>query len=331
MNIKDTLINIDNIAHLSTADFEQVALNTFQYQYIHNSIYHQYCSLLHVHMHDVQRIEQIPFLPIHFFKTHKVLSHQPSGDEVLFESSKTTGDVSSKHYVTDIALYNKVLLHGFRATYGSPSDYAILGLLPSYLERPNASLVHMVKELMLHSSHPANGFYVHNFEDLRNKLQILEGQQQKTLLIGVTFALLDFAEAYPMHLSHTTVMETGGMKGRKEEWTRAQVHQYLQQQLGLTDIHTEYGMTELLSQAYAQGNGILKGISSFRALIRDINDPLSVSTTGSGCLNIIDLANVHSCSFIATEDLGNVYSDGTFEILGRMDHSALRGCSLMSL
>ena len=331
MNIKDTLINIDNIAHLSTADFEQVAMNTFQYQYIHNSIYHQYCSLLHVHMHDVQRIEQIPFLPIHFFKTHKVLSHQPSGDEVLFESSKTTGDVSSKHYVTDIALYNKVLLHGFRTTYGSPSDYAILGLLPSYLERPNASLVHMVKELMLHSSHPANGFYVHNFEDLRNKLQILEGQQQKTLLIGVTFALLDFAEAYPMQLSHTTVMETGGMKGRKEEWTRAQVHQYLKQQLGLTDIHTEYGMTELLSQAYAQGNGILKGISSFRALIRDINDPLSVSTTGSGCLNIIDLANVHSCSFIATEDIGHVYADGSFEILGRMDHSALRGCSLMSL
>jgi hypothetical protein len=331
VNIKDTLINIDNIAHLSTADFEQVAMNTFQYQYIHNSIYHQYCSLLHVHMHDVQRIEQIPFLPIHFFKTHKVLSHQPSGDEVLFESSKTTGDVSSKHYVTDIALYNKVLLHGFRTTYGSPSDYAILGLLPSYLERPNASLVHMVKELMLHSSHPANGFYVHNFEDLRNKLQILEGQQQKTLLIGVTFALLDFAEAYPMQLSHTTVMETGGMKGRKEEWTRAQVHQYLKQQLGLTDIHTEYGMTELLSQAYAQGNGILKGISSFRALIRDINDPLSVSTTGSGCLNIIDLANVHSCSFIATEDIGHVYADGSFEILGRMDHSALRGCSLMSL
>jgi hypothetical protein len=189
----------------------------------------------------------------------------------------------------------------------------------------------MVKELMLHSSHPANGFYVHNFEDLRNKLQLLEGQQQKTLLIGVTFALLDFAEAYPMQLSHTTVMETGGMKGRKEEWTRAQVHQYLQQQLGLTDIHTEYGMTELLSQAYAQGNGILKGISSFRALIRDINDPLGVSATGSGCLNIIDLANVHSCSFIATEDLGNVYADGSFEILGRMDHSALRGCSLMSL
>ena len=256
---------------------------------------------------------------------------QEPAPELIFESSGTTGDTPSRHYVADASIYEQSLLRGFEAFYGNPANYTILALLPSYLERKNASLVHMATTLMEKSGKPGNGFYINEWEQLHNVIDTLEKRGEKILLLGVTFALLDFATAYPMKLTNTLVMETGGMKGRREELTRTEVHEILKTQWQLSHIHSEYGMTELLSQAYATANGIFKCTNTMRVLIRDSNDPLDVKESGTGALNIIDLANLHSCSFIATEDLGRIAPDGTFEVLGRMDNSALRGCSLMAV
>ncbi len=309
------------------------ALELFRHQHHHNPLYRQYCDALRVDVDAIQDIVQIPFLPISFFKTHAVLTAPAtaSGAQLVFESSGTTGENTSRHYVWDKTVYERSLLQGFNECYGSPADYAILALLPSYLERQNASLVYMARTLMEASGHSANGFYIHEWDQLAGTMQALEQQGQKTLLLGVTFALLDFAEAHPMPLKHTIVMETGGMKGRKKEWTRTEVHELLKEKWQLDKIDAEYGMTELLSQAYSTGHGLFKATGTMKVLVRDINDPLDVHDTGTGALNVIDLANLYSCAFIATEDIGTIHSDGAFEVLGRMDHSALRGCSLLAV
>ena len=313
------------------ANFEAIALEVFHYQYYNNPLYREYCDALHINVDEIKLLLQIPFLPVSFFKSHKVVTGDNNKADIVFESSGTTGETPSRHYVQDAHIYEASLLQGFDQFYGNPEDYVILALLPSYLERQNASLVYMAKTLMAKSGHPDNGFYINEWTKLHEVLTRLEAGNQKVLLLGVTFALLDFADAYPMQLNNTIVMETGGMKGRREELTRNEVHAILKKQWQLNEVHSEYGMTELLSQAYATSGGIFKCTDTMRVLVRDINDPLDVMETGNGVLNIIDLANIHSCSFIATEDIGNIAADGSFEVLGRMDHSALRGCSLMAV
>lgn len=319
------------IKNINGENFDNIALEVFRFQYEHCAIYKQYVDALKVKVDNVLDITQIPFLPISFFKTHKVWSAGDRSVENVFESSGTTGADTSKHLVADEKLYRASLLRGFEDEYGSVNDYTILALLPSYLERSNASLVHMVKVLMEYSGKEESGFYLDNRAELAKQLKLLKNKGGKVLLIGVTFALLDFAEDFPMDLSGCIIMETGGMKGRREEMTREQVHSYLKQQFNLQDIHSEYGMTELLSQGYAPNNGLYHPAATMKALLRDMSDPLQVMKQGQGLLNIIDLANVYSCSFIGTDDIGKVYPNGTFEVLGRSDHSALRGCSLMTV
>lgn len=311
--------------------FEAIALSLFRYQYTNNVLYQSYCDALGCKIASVNSILKIPFLPISFFKSQQILTGNLPIPKLTFESSGTTGEVPSRHFVADATLYEEALLEGFSAVFGPVSDWVILGLLPSYLERGNSSLVYMVSRLMAHSEQPENGFYLDDWPKLSATLKQLKATNKKVLLIGVTFALLDFAEAYAMDLSHVVVTETGGMKGRREEWTRAQVHDFLKAQWHLPRVATEYGMTELLSQAYGTESGMLTPSVTMRVYCREENDPLTVLATGRGALNIVDLANVHSCAFIATEDLGMVYEDGSFEVSGRMDHTALRGCSLMAL
>ncbi len=332
MSYNTSLINPQNILQAHKGNFDSLALDVFHYQYSHSPLYKLYCDTLRTDVASVKRITDIPFLPVSFFKTHTVVTGTTDVPAPLvFESSGTTGEATSRHYVADAGIYESSLLQGFEQYYGPVGQYAILALLPSYLERKNASLVYMAKTLMEKSGHPENGFYINEWQQLAKVLTRLENAGQKVLLLGVTFALLDFAAAHPMPLKHTIVMETGGMKGRRQELTRSEVHDILKTQFGLTDVHSEYGMTELLSQAYATTNGIFRCTNTMRVLVRDINDPLDVAEAGSGVINVIDLANFHSCSFIATEDIGNLFADGSFEVLGRMDHSALRGCSLMAV
>ena len=303
----------------------------FRYQHTHNSIYRSYCDALHIDSNSVKKLQQIPFLPISFFRTHNVIVNQPHQPELVFESSGTSAETTSRHYVLDAEIYRQSLLQGFEQFYGSPDQYAILALLPSYLERKNASLVYMAKTLMEVGKHPDNGFYINEYQTLAGVLAKLKQAKQKVLLLGVTFALLDFATAYSTHPGDIIVMETGGMKGRRQELTRSEVHDILKQQWGLSHIHSEYGMTELLSQAYSMGEGIFSCTNTMKVMIRDVYDPLDVSIAGKGCLNIVDLANIYSCSFISTDDIGVVNADGTFEVQGRLDNSALRGCNLMVL
>lgn len=321
---------IDKNSRLNTAQFEERAFQTFLYQYQHNPIYGQYADAVGRSPQKVQHLEEIPFLPIRFFKSHRITcgAFEP---EAIFESSGTTTTINSRHYIRELGIYRDSFLRAFTDFYGPVTDYCIIGLLPSYLERQHSSLVVMVDELIRRSKHPQSGFYLYEHNKLAELLKANEQHKQKTLLIGVTFALLDFAEAYPVTLRHTIVMETGGMKGRREEWTRQQVHDFLKQQFGLNQVHSEYGMTEMLSQAYSKKEGIYYNPPWLKAFVRDDDDPLLVSTTGTGILNIIDLANIYSCSFIATDDTGIVYNDGSFEVFGRLDNSDLRGCSLMTI
>lgn len=330
---KTTLINANTFLNGNIGDFGIRALQLFHYQYDNNPLYHEYCRLLSRSPENVHNLTEIPFLPISFFKTHTVLTAPAMADacELEFRSSGTTGMETSRHLVWSANVYTESLLAGFREFYGDPADYAILALLPSYLERANASLVHMAKVLMEHSGHRDNGFYINEWDDLAQTILRLQASGQKVLLLGVTFALLDFAETHPMSLSDSIiVMETGGMKGRRAEMTRKEVHDILKSAWGLSYIHSEYGMTELLSQGYSAGEGIYRPSSTMQVLVRDINDPLEVMPYGSGVLNVVDLANIYSCAFIATEDIGKVYPNGSFEVLGRLDHSMLRGCSLMT-
>jgi phenylacetate-coenzyme A ligase PaaK-like adenylate-forming protein len=322
----------DKIFNITPFEFDATALELFRYQYEKNAVYRDYVNALKIKPEFVQSITQIPFLPISFFKSHRVVTgnFEP---ELIFESSGTTGMINSRHFIKDSSIYIESFRKGFELSYGHPEQWCIIGLLPSYLERKNSSLVYMVENLVKSSKHPDSGFYLNEFDKLNTVLQRLEEAKQPTLLIGVTFALLDFAEKYPLQLQHTIIMETGGMKGRKKEMIREEVHDILKNTFNVSTIHAEYGMTELLSQAYSDGNGLFKCSPWMKVLIRDDEDPLLVQSNSdlTGAINIIDLANIHSCSFIATDDAGKISPDGKFKILGRMDNSDLRGCSLMVL
>jgi hypothetical protein len=311
-------------------EFSVIALEVFHFQYRYNPLYHDYCKALGKSPREVKTITDIPFLPISFFKTNRIATTSFNA-ELIFKSSGTTGSANSHHYVKDANLYVKSFSKGFKKFYGDVKDYCILGLLPSYLERGNSSLVYMVDYLIRESGHRESGFYLDEFEKLDAGLKRLGSAGQKTILIGVTYALLDFGLRFPQQLSNTIIMETGGMKGRGKEMTRAELYDYLKKSFGVSHIHSEYGMTELLSQAYGI-DGKMASPPWMKILLRDETDPLSVygsSETASGAINIIDLANLYSCSFIATEDAGKINADESFEILGRMDHSDIRGCSLM--
>ncbi|MBP6215274.1 MAG: acyl transferase [Chitinophagaceae bacterium] len=313
---------------VSEADFEALSLEIFRYQFENNRVYNNYVKALGVNPSGINTITQIPFLPIRFFKSHPV----QTGDfipETVFESSGTTGTVNSRHLVKDISLYTESFTRSFELFYGPVKNWCIIGLLPSYLERSNSSLVFMVNNMIKESAHEKSGFYLDEYDQLFTVLNELERQQQKTLLIGVTFALLDFAEQFQPVLKNTVVMETGGMKGRRKEMIRPELHELLTKSFHITTVHSEYGMTELLSQAWSTGEGIFNTPPWMKILVRDEEDPLLVRETGAGAINVIDLANVHSCSFIATDDAGKVFKNRSFEILGRMDGSDLRGCSLL--
>lgn len=316
---------------MTNPEFTLAALSLFRRQYETNEIYRSYANALRRSPGAVSTLEEIPFLPISFFKTHRVISGNSASFEAVFTSSGTTGADTSRHFVPDISVYEKSFREGFEAAYGPVEDWVILALLPSYLERSGSSLIYMAEDLVQRSGRPESGFFLYDHQALADRLRALEARGQKTLLLGVTFALLDFAEAFPMPLKHTIVMETGGMKGRKKELTRPEVQAILKDAFGLPEIHSEYGMTEMLSQAYSKGEGIFQPSATMRAWVREVADPLSVSPSGTGVINIIDLSNEESCAFLATEDIGRVYPDGSFEILGRLDHSALRGCSLLTV
>ncbi len=313
-----------------------MALEIFRLQYGHNTIYKLYVDAINVKPLQVSKIEDIPFLPIQFFKNIpvKTTAFEP---EIIFESSGTTGENISRHFVKNLSLYKKSFLKCFNLFYGKPAQWCVLGLLPSYLERKNSSLVTMVHELIRQSENANSDFYVYDHKKLYQVIVQNEIKKQPTLLIGVTFALLDFAEKYSMKLNYTIIMETGGMKGRKEEITREAVHHFLKEKTGLQNIHSEYGMTELLSQAYAKENGMYHCAPWMKVLMREENDPFAIKQNtslkqpASGLLNIIDLANLYSCCFIATDDAGRLHHDGSFEVLGRRDSSDLRGCSLLTL
>ena len=322
------------IFSVTDKSFRQLALEIFHFQYEANSVYNSYVKALGKIPSDVDEIEKIPFLPISFFKTDEMKTGKFNA-EVIFKSSGTTQTINSQHHVKDVSIYTQSFTTGFKKIYGDPKEWCVLGLLPSYLEKGNSSLVYMVDELIRQSHHPQSGFYLYDLDKLKETLLSLEKLNQKTLLIGVTYALLDFAEKFPVALKNTIIMETGGMKGRREELTRMEVHDQLKKAFGKTEIHSEYGMTELLSQAYAKKEGRFQCPPWMKMLVRDDEDPLSVqrSTSGvvSGAINIIDLANIYSCSFIATDDVGKLYPDKSFEVLGRMDGSDLRGCSLLTV
>lgn len=324
-----TAVSPEYIFSLQESGLEAAALELFQYQYRENDLYRAYTDALHIQPASVKSILEIPYLPIQFFKSHSVVCGR-FAPELVFESSGTTQTVNSRHLVKHSAIYTRSFMSAFEQFYGPVSDYVILGLLPSYLERQHSSLVRMVQEMVERSGHEESGFYLYEHDKLFAQLQTLEARGQKVLLIGVTFGLLDFAEQYTLQLKHTIVMETGGMKGRREEWTRQEVHQFLKEKLGAAVIHAEYGMTELLSQAYSKGNGLFETPPWMKVLLRDENDPFQITAgKGAGVMNVIDLANIYSCAFIATEDIGKIQEDGRFEVLGRLDNSALRGCSLM--
>ena len=312
-----------------------MALEIFRLQYEHNKIYKKYVNMLGVDPRRINRIEDIPFLPVQFFKNNAITATEFI-PEIIFESSGTTGENISRHFVKGISLYKKSFTKGFNLFYGNPAKWCILGLLPGYLERQNSSLVTMVNELIKESENPYSGFYLHNHEKLYQAIVHNEIREQPVLLIGVTFALLDFAEKYSMQLNHTTIMETGGMKGRREEITREEIHTTLRNKLGVKNIHSEYGMTELLSQAYSKEKGLFYCPPWMKVLLREESDPFAITASPktqkpfTGLLNIIDLANLYSCPFIATDDVGKLYKDGSFEVLGRRDLSDMRGCSLLT-
>lgn len=325
----------DKIFTADHYNFQDLAIEVFRAQYQGNPLYRQFVDSLGVQPLHVTRVEDIPFLPIQFFKARTVAttSFEP---ELIFESSGTTGDRVSRHFVKKLSLYRESLVRGFQIFYGRPERLCILALLPGYLERQHSSLVAMVAELIRLSGNSNSGFYLNDHEKLYQALVHNEIREQPVLLIGVTYALLAFAETYDLQLRHTTIMETGGMKGKREEITRQQVHGFLTERLGVAPIHSEYGMTELLSQAYSDGNGFFKCPPWMKILIREEDDPLVVQSvpTGekplSGLLNIIDLANLYSCAFIATDDVGKLHRNHTFEVLGRRDDSDIRGCSLLT-
>lgn len=305
-------------------------MEVFNFQYHHISIYQHFCNLLKKSPGNVKSIKDIPFLPIEFFKKAEIYAAGPV--EKIFTSSGTTGSISSKHFITDLEIYEQSFSRAFEIFYGDIKDYIILALLPSYLEREGSSLIYMADTLIKESRHPDSGFYLNNLAQLGEKLSDLDKSGKKVLLLGVSFALLDLVEKQNFRLPNTIVMETGGMKGRRREMIREELHKILKEGFGLENIHSEYGMTELLSQAYSSGNGIFYCPPWMKILIRDPEDALSYCNYGkTGGINVIDLANINSCSFIATQDLGKMHSTEEIEIMGRFDNSDIRGCNLMVL
>ncbi|WP_299528175.1 acyl transferase [uncultured Lutibacter sp.] len=325
-------MKINNIFDINTNhDFEKITLEIFQFQAENCPIYRDFLNLLKVDVKSVKSIYQIPFLPIQFFKSHQIISSKEPVQRV-FLSSGTTGNTQSKHFVTDLSLYEKSFTKGFENFYGPIEDYTVLALLPSYLERDGSSLIYMVNDFIEKSNKPKSGFYLNNLEELHKNLIELDKKGEKVLLIGVSFALLDLIETFNFKLKNTIIMETGGMKGRRKELIREELHQVLCNGFGVEKIHSEYGMTELLSQGYSKGNGIFECPPWMKILTRDTEDALTILPEGkSGGINVIDLANINSCSFIATQDLGKTYKNGMFEVLGRFDDSDIRGCNLMVL
>lgn len=311
-------------------DFEQKALTLFSFQAAHCSVYADYIRYLGINPKSISCLEEIPFLPISFFKSHKVLSTQKD-IETIFTSSGTTGMEQSKHYVANLELYEKSYLEAFKHFYGQAENYCILALLPSYQEREGSSLIYMVDDLISKSTHPKSGYFLYNHLELFETLKQLKEKGQATILIGVTYALLDFAAEYQINFPELIVMETGGMKGRRKEMIREEVHKVLKYAFSVKYIHSEYGMTELLSQAYSKGDGLFCCPPWMRVLIRDTSDPLSLLPENgkTGGINIIDLANENSCAFLATQDLGKLNADNTFEVIGRFDFSDVRGCNLL--
>lgn len=320
----------DPIQPYSELGFAAAALRVFRRQFFLNPTYHAYCQYFNIDPDKVSKLSDIPFLPISFFKSHEV----KTGDftpELIFRSSGTTGMQHSVHLIRDALLYQRSLIAGFRHFYGSPADYTFLALLPNYLEQKHSSLVYMMDELMRQSGSADSGYYLYNHEELYQKLQQLRDRHQKTILWGVTFALLDFAEKYPIDFPELIVFETGGMKGRRKEMVKEELYDILRKAFGVSDIHSEYGMCELLSQAYSKGGNVFATPPWMQLRLRSEKDPLDGSdTVGTGVINVIDLANLHSCSFIATEDLGRRHRDG-IEVLGRLDSAQIRGCNLMVL
>lgn len=311
-------------------DFNESALAVFRHQAVNCEVYRQYISHLGVNPQEVKHYQNIPFLPISFFKSHAVVSSSAPA-EITFSSSGTTGQITSKHLVQEVSIYEESYNKAFELFYGKPDEYCILALLPSYLERDGSSLIYMADDLLKQSIHPLSGYFLHNHQELFETLNKLKADGQKTLLIGVTYALLDFTEQYQIEFPELIVMETGGMKGKRKEMVRAELHHLLCGAFGVKHIHSEYGMTELLSQAYSKGSGIFECPPWMKILLRDTSDPLSIlsqeHTTGG--INVIDLANINSCSFIATQDLGKIHGENSFEIMGRFDNADVRGCNLL--
>jgi phenylacetate-coenzyme A ligase PaaK-like adenylate-forming protein len=324
------LITTSDIFTISNQkQFEKIALKVFRFQYDNNQVYREFCQLLKTDKQEVKSLQQIPFLPIQFFKSHSVVSNTNPIQET-FTSSGTTEMVTSKHLVTDVSIYEESYRRGFSQFYGNIEDYTILALLPSYLEREGSSLIYMVKDLIELSNNSNSGFYLNQYDELIKKLVDLDQSGQNIILIGVTYALLDLIEKNKFQLKNTIIMETGGMKGKRKEIIREELHEQLCNGFGVSAIHSEYGMTELLSQAYSLGNGVFECPQWMQILIRETEDALNYVNPGkTGGINVIDLANINSCSFIATQDLGKKNPNNSFEVLGRFDNSDIRGCNLM--
>jgi phenylacetate-coenzyme A ligase PaaK-like adenylate-forming protein len=313
----------------SKKEFEKITLKVFRHQYDNNLVYQQFCNFLKIDKNNVKALLDIPFLPIQFFKSHEVLSSEDAV-QTTFTSSGTTGMQTSKHLVTDVTWYEESYRLAFSEFYGNIEDYCVLALLPSYLERKGSSLIYMVEDLITRSKQQDSGFYLNNYEELISKIIELDNSGQNVLLIGVTYALLDLIEMQSFQLKNTIIMETGGMKGKRKEMIREELHSLLCNGFGVSKIHSEYGMTELLSQAYSLGDGVFECPPWMHLLIRDTEDALTYVTEGkTGGINVIDLANINSCSFIATQDLGKKQPNHSFEVLGRFDNSDIRGCNLM--
>ena len=326
MNIYPDIFNIS-----SKKEFQKIALKIFRFQYDNNTVYREFCEALKAEKHLVKTLEEIPFLPIQFFKSHQVVSSTDK-PQVIFTSSGTTGTTTSQHLITDVSLYEQSYRQGFAEFYGNIEDYIFLALLPSYQERSGSSLIYMVEDLISLSHNTESGFYLYNHEDLIAKLREFDKQDKNVILMGVTYALLDLIEKEKFDFKNLIIMETGGMKGRRKEMIREELHDILCDGFGVSSIHSEYGMTELLSQAYSLGDGVFNCPQWMDVMMRDTEDPLSYIGNGkTGGINVIDLANINSCSFIATQDLEKRYDNGTFEVLGRFDNSDIRGCNLMVL
>lgn len=324
-------VDINGIFSISSElDFNNLALSIFNYQYRNNRVYSAFIKSLNIETQAISHYTKIPFLPIELFKSQDIICNEKRDEFIVFTSSSTTAQVPSKHIVSDISIYEKSFTKGFELAYGRPSDLVILALLPNYLERKGSSLVYMFDKLIRASKREESGFFMNDLDKLIEVLQKLKQKGTRTLLVGVTYALLDLSEKGIKLDDNFIVMETGGMKGRREELMKEELHKILKERLGVSSIHSEYGMTELLSQAYSKGDGAFDCPPWMKVLIRDIDDPLSyVGVNRTGGINVIDLANLNSCSFIATQDLGRIKENGQFELMGRFDNSDIRGCNLM--